>query len=415
MSLPGIQPQRHLAFASSSGSQGAYDYVEEIRPGFISPAEAEALWAKFEADFPAILAELKSKHPGINIKQLFIGSFIGRTNPPHDGHIMAILTVILEALSQEGGSALILLGSGPGKIPNAQNPIPFQLKRLFIICKLIERNSDITSELFKNGKINILEMDKPVAQTISVFSEQVSPDIMHLGNILFVGNKEGDAKKLTFYSTGVGKGVTVDEIYYPIETSIIPIAPITTGTGEPMSATKVREFVKNKTLEDFRLAFGEFYNIFPSIDFLLQFLPEEEKQLFITNYSAYIHHDSTLDFARLFYNTIQSEFKKEIEPSAAKAASKTKGSKAAATVVAEAKAAATVVAEAKAAATVVEVAPKKRGTDDAATKAKVAKKKGGSRRKTKRRTRKTKRRKTRKTKTRQRRTRRTKRRRSRRN
>ena len=407
MSLPGIQPQRHPASASSSGSQGAYDYVEEIRPGFISPAEADALWAKFEADFPEILAELKSKHP--DIKQLFIGSFIGRTNPPHDGHIMAIQTVILEALSKEGGSALILLGSGPGKISNAQNPIPFQLKRLFIICKLINSDRGFISDLFINGKINILEMDKPVAQTTRVFSEQVSPeqvspDIMHLGNILFVGNKDGDAEKLTFYKIGVGKGVTVDGIYYPIKTSIMPIDPITTGAGEPMSATKVREFVKNQRLEEFRVAFGGLYNIFPLIDFLQQFLPEEEKQPFVDKYRLYILDNSTLDFARLFYNTIRSEFEKEIE--AAKAVKAVKAVKVTEVVPIE---------------VVPNTSGEKRGTENPRSKGSNSKKatkeasikKGGSRRKTKRR--RTKRRKTKRRKTKRRRNRRTKRRRSQKN
>jgi hypothetical protein len=317
-SVQSVKPNATKENNPSSSSQESY-FTDDPRQtlGFISQAEAEALWAKFEADFPAILAKLKSKHPDIDIKQLFIGSFIGRTNPPHDGHIMAIQTVILNALRQEGGSALILLGSGPGKMSNAQNPIPFQLKRLFIIWKLIKSNGSILPELFQNGKINILEMDKPVAQTTRVFSEQVSPDIMHLGNILFVGNKPGDAEKLTFYKTGVGKGVTVDGTYYPIKTSIIPIEPIITGTGDPMSATKVREFVKNNTLDEFRLAFGGFYNIFVSIVFLQQFLSEEESGPFLEKYK--LDSDSTLDFARLFYDIILSEFQKETEASETKA------------------------------------------------------------------------------------------------
>ena len=280
---------------------------------------------RFKTELPTYLKEindnitkLTDEKPQIDITKLLITTFIGRTNPPHEGHIMAILAVILEALKQNG-CALILLGSGPGKMTNAKNPIPFELKRLFIISKLTEKLITLQKQgepclqginipdLFLNGKINIQEMGKQVEQQRDAFSselDRLNVSEISLQNILFVGDKEGDATKLDFFRIGVARGLDRNGRNIPIEASILPLTPIETTTGEAMSATIVRDFVKINSLENFRSAFRSFYNIEPPVSFLTRFLPE------IMSYEHYIK-DEKLDFANLFFDIIKSEFEKE--------------------------------------------------------------------------------------------------------
>jgi nicotinic acid mononucleotide adenylyltransferase len=57
--------------------------------------------------------------------------FIGRLNPPHNGHIKALETLV-EMAKRENSVALILLGSGPKRERTLDNPITFELKKQFI-------------------------------------------------------------------------------------------------------------------------------------------------------------------------------------------------------------------------------------------------------------------------------------------
>ena len=63
--------------------------------------------------------------------------FIGRLNPPHEGHLIALKTMVELAISQ-GSKALILLGSGPKKERTLNDPISFETKARFIQFKLEE-------------------------------------------------------------------------------------------------------------------------------------------------------------------------------------------------------------------------------------------------------------------------------------
>mgnify|MGYP000538228444 CR=1 FL=1 len=86
------------------------------------------------------MAELKPKS---DMFELFKGSphlkiyyFIGRLNPPHEGHIAA-LTQMIEEANAENSVALILLGSGPFEGERTMdNPIPYDLKVDFLRYKL---------------------------------------------------------------------------------------------------------------------------------------------------------------------------------------------------------------------------------------------------------------------------------------
>ncbi len=185
-------------------------------------------------------------------------TFIGRANPPHEGHIMAMLQVILNAL-RRGGNALILLGSGPGRKQDSKNPISFDLKRDFITSKLIEELIKLQDQgepclqginipdLFTNGKIDIQEMGKQVEQQRGAFLDELkrrffTNQLILLSNILFVGAKDDDGTKLGFFKKALEKGITMpDGTFIPIISEIQPLEPVATSSGEPMSATQARK------------------------------------------------------------------------------------------------------------------------------------------------------------------------------
>ena len=67
--------------------------------------------------------------------------FVGRANPPHDGHIEGLLMLCLYAI-EHGGKAIILLGSGPnGGARTSKDPLDFDLKSKFIKDKLKDKNN----------------------------------------------------------------------------------------------------------------------------------------------------------------------------------------------------------------------------------------------------------------------------------
>jgi len=304
----------------------------------ISSAEVEE---KIERIDSTLYKKITDSFSDEDIITLFLASFIGRANPPHPGHIKTMLEVILEAL-RRGGTALILLGSGPGKKTNDKNPIPFVLKRFFIAKKLKEeleilkskgeqclQDVDINS-LFASGRIRIEEMGKQVEQHREVFKEELSrikaqTDVI-LQNILYVGNKKGeedDTTKLKFVTDNLIKNGIVyeDGTMIPVEAKIEALTPIEASTGEAMSATIVRKYAVDHTLEEFRAFSDWHFNIFPSIDELIGLLPVEEQAAFIREraafdekYALYIK-DGRFDFAEAFWNIIREENDNAIEQS----------------------------------------------------------------------------------------------------
>ena len=264
-----------------------------------------------------------------DIITLFLGSFIGRANPPHPGHIMTMLEVILEAL-RRGGSALILLGSGPGKKTNEKNPIPFILKRLFIILKLIEELEELkrnreaclqgvdipslfmpapdisresaTSTPSTYDRIRIEEMGNQVEQHrqfLKKLSDQIEAQTnLILQSVLFVGAKDEDAKKLDFVPKTLIKS--------GIDATTQALPPKKASTGEAMSATYVRQVAVENDEDYFTRFLDGHFNISPPISVLIHFLPVEEHEAFLKNYGKYIKNE-TFDFAKAFWTIINEE------------------------------------------------------------------------------------------------------------
>ena len=109
---------RSTGSVDDSASQDSYFSTEKsLKPGFMTQKERDAKIARFEGDLPGLKEKLE--HLKAKIKEeitepnsLKLYYFIGRLNPPHEGHIAALLNLIIHAIDT-GGLAIILLGSGP--------------------------------------------------------------------------------------------------------------------------------------------------------------------------------------------------------------------------------------------------------------------------------------------------------------
>lgn len=109
------------------------DLTEEIRnrkiEEFKSYLEKLNEIQDISTNFPSIevLVDIESSST-----HLYLSYFIGRLNPPHNGHIQALIALINEAKRHEPFiPPLILLGSGPKGLQTLDNPIPFDLKKNF--------------------------------------------------------------------------------------------------------------------------------------------------------------------------------------------------------------------------------------------------------------------------------------------
>jgi hypothetical protein len=187
-------------------------------------------------------------------KSVSLYYFIGRLNPPHNGHISALIQLI-EMAKGSNSVPLILLGNGPKTGNPLDNPISFELKERFINYKLSEKG-------FTEGKDYVIkEMTSPasnVSEFISVSLETMHHDL-HLDSIKIIhvaGGKDEDASKLDFikkFAFNAAFEIKPDTGSITVATEAIE--PVTVEGGE-MSATRVRKdayknFLNGKGLEGF--------------------------------------------------------------------------------------------------------------------------------------------------------------------
>ena len=187
-------------------------------------------------------------------KSVSLYYFIGRLNPPHNGHISALIQLI-EMAKDSHFVPLILLGNGPKTGNPLDNPISFELKKRFINYKLSEKG-------FTEGKDYVIkEMTSPasnVSEFISV-SLETMPHDLHLDSIKIIhvaGGKDEDASKLDFikkFAFNAAFELKPDTGSITVATEAIE--PVTIEGGE-MSATRVRKdayknYLNGKGLEGF--------------------------------------------------------------------------------------------------------------------------------------------------------------------
>lgn len=167
---------------------------------------------------------LTQNETGENIKFFY---FIGRLNPPHQGHIETLKELVRIANSESSIPPLILVGSGPGGLRTMDNPIEFITKKTFI-------------EHVLPGSYKIQEMTNP-AKNVSDYIEeqlqQLGKDISSIKTITInhiAGGKDDDSIKLDFVKRSAEKRAR----------TIVPDADVATGAivmPAARSATKVRK------------------------------------------------------------------------------------------------------------------------------------------------------------------------------
>lgn len=182
--------------------------------------------------------------------ELKVYYFIGRLNPPHNGHIEGLSQLIQTAYENEG-KVLILLGSGPkGGLKTLNDPIDFELKRRIIINQLKRRFGDnFINERMRDGDIQILEMEKPAAQIASEIERMINPSHRIVKITRFSGDKDGDVEKLAFVDVGAVKQIQDRHGNMEVSSTVVPVPAIATS-GIEMSATRVRKDAYQAYLDD---------------------------------------------------------------------------------------------------------------------------------------------------------------------
>jgi hypothetical protein len=180
--------------------------------------------------------------------------FIGRTTPPHFGHISAITQAILLARASHT-CALILLGNGPsGGVRTNDNPVEHETKAAFITHKLRElgyvEGTDFTIQMMQNP---------PNRQVVEFVSERILENVSHISIFQVAGNKDGDVEKHEFARTSTCKELVVrfGNSQKTFNCGFVSVDPAIGGTaaesGTAMSATKVR----NKAVECYNRSDGD--------------------------------------------------------------------------------------------------------------------------------------------------------------
>jgi hypothetical protein len=170
--------------------------------------------------------------------------FIGRLNPPHDGHIFALKELVSKAMSK-GSKALILLGSGPqqpgdGDKRTFENPIPFKLKKEFI-------EQQLKSIRANEGTNYIIQpMNTPHGDLARYISESLKnknvSDIKEIKINHFAGGKDEDATKLKSILDFASKVAASENPGASVSANVVVIEPKPNESGlQPMSATQVRK------------------------------------------------------------------------------------------------------------------------------------------------------------------------------
>ena len=258
-----------------------------IPKGFISEDKAAITRQIFEANKQRYIEEILQKIQNLKDRQAIYYYFIGRLNPPHEGHIQALLSVITNALEHRG-KAIILLGSGPnGGMRTSKDPLDFNLKKKFVVYKLKEELLKINPQLnieslfAPNGQVEILEMGRPVSQIQGVIEDDMQNLLDTLNEIYTFrvsGDKDGgeDLAKLAWIEKGLKNARIINEhgVIIPITAQVIAQPAViiesedSDESPEALSATTIRNIVYNMDptlpdkIENFRLQTINFYGDF---------------------------------------------------------------------------------------------------------------------------------------------------------
>ena len=209
--------------------------------------------------------------------------FIGRLNPPHNGHIKALNTLV-EMANSDGSIPLILLGSGPKGLRTMDNPIDFSTKEKFIRRVL-------------PGRYDIKEMTNPAKNVSEYIRKGLGGSLSNITSITInhiAGGKDEDTTKLAFALKSAENTARQLAPETEILTGVKAIDAETTDSGIAMSATKVRKDAYKTVLDDSGFdgwpeQYKQFYGsnaeeIYNEILFPLKEIPPAEKMNAVTQY-----------------------------------------------------------------------------------------------------------------------------------
>jgi nicotinamide mononucleotide adenylyltransferase len=218
--------------------------------------------------------------------------FIGRLNPPHNGHIKALKQLIELANSQDS-IPLILLGSGPGSLRTMDNPITFEAKKAFI-------------ESVLTGNYIIQKMTNPASDVSNYIKTNLQEPMSNIEKITInhiAGGKDEDTTKLAFALKSAENTARRFAPEADIVADVRAIDAETTDSGAAMSATKVRKdayktVLANTGFEGWPQQYKDFYGpnaelIYNEILFPLEEIPDSEKETVLTTYIQYGELPST--------------------------------------------------------------------------------------------------------------------------
>jgi hypothetical protein len=189
----------------------------------------------------------KDKTPDNRIKTFYF--FIGRTNPPHLGHIDVLIQTIQRSReSPHKYPALFLLGDGPGGIRTRDNPVEHELKKRFIVEKLMlkgfNENDDFVIEKMKQPPN--LQVEEFIKRFIKRF---ISEDDTHTHVTIYqvAGGKDNDGAKHSKIRDDICKNLRKSYKNITFDCNVV-ISDVSTsgqdngaGQDETMSATMVRK------------------------------------------------------------------------------------------------------------------------------------------------------------------------------
>jgi nicotinamide mononucleotide adenylyltransferase len=182
--------------------------------------------------------------------------FIGRLNPPHEGHIRALIQMIEEANSN-GSVALILIGSGPKGLRTMDNPVTFETKKEFL-------RYIIPPEL----KYVVRHLTNPMGDVEQWYHNVLAhiEEPSKVSFIRFAGDKGDNATKFKHLDN------RFQTLHTQAESVTIPIPPVMASANKEMSATIVRKTAykcllmehqgKGDGFSMFREEYGSFYKAF---------------------------------------------------------------------------------------------------------------------------------------------------------
>jgi hypothetical protein len=202
-----------------------------------------------------------------NIDKLLLRYKIGRFNPPHKGHIALFIQNIIDMEQAKQldptltTKVIIFAGNGAKNEPRSKNPLDFGTKKTVI--QYLIRQELLKSE-YRQYTLNLDDMDSivtilpkdytdsngtamnPQNQLHRVANEVVSefPTVNAAATQLAVGDKDGDATKLSYMNASLNKLFVNPKIKF--ESIITPMAAITDGRVE-LSASRIRQIVSETT------------------------------------------------------------------------------------------------------------------------------------------------------------------------